>query len=233
MPGENCFVCNRKVAKTAKALRCSRCRDWYHVSCAELEEDDFLFLGKRGKAGFRWYCADCVVDADDAVSKAEAACQMDKKFENMESVMSDFMEKLGERIAELEQKCGAVNSQAERPDMEPVKFAEIVKKTLQEGRESGVVVNDRGQKKTVEHQNVLVIKPKSGADIADADMSDSANEIEEALEQIQVSSCNKIKSGGLVVRFPNEKAMIEASRAIGTRLGPGHAMQDISATKNN
>ena len=44
--------------------------------------------------------------------------------------------------------------------------------------------------------------------------------ISEALDDIQVSSCNKTKSGGLVVKFPNTKAMRDASQAISNRLGP-------------
>ena len=195
------------------------------MSCAELEEEDYLFLSRREKAGFRWYCTDCVVDADDAISKKKADSETEKRLQNIESLVSNSMQKLGERLDILEKKCVTTSLPSQKPDIEPVTFAEIVRKTLQEEKESGVVVNDHGRTKTIEHQNVLVIKPKSGNKMTDIEIKDSVSGIEKALEEVQVSDCKKIKSGGLVMKFPNKEAMSEASHEISTRLGPGHAMQ--------
>ena len=166
-----------------------------------------------------------MAEADDAVKSKKTASEIDARLESMEITMSDLTLRLGERLDTLEKLCGAAaNPPPQRPDIEPKKFAEIVKQTLKEVKDSNFTINERDQTKTIEHQNVLVIKPKPGTEMA-GDGTINGNEIEEAMEKIQVSSCRKTKSGGLVVKFPNREAMSEASLALETRLGPSHAVQ--------
>ena len=140
----NCLSCNKKVAKSAKALRCAHCKEWCHTSCGGLEEDDFIFMTNRGKSGFRWYCSNCVVDADDIDSKDKAVNELKQKFSEMESIVSKSMQMFGQRIDDLEQKCGAAG-----PQVQPVKFAEIVKKALKEDRESTAAVGNQGKTKVL------------------------------------------------------------------------------------
>ena len=220
---EDCLDCNRKVAKNAKALRCAQCREWCHVTCGGLEEGDYAFLTKRGKYGFRWYCDGCVVDADDAVSKGRAVDEIMKKFQNVESLVSDSMVKFGERLDDLEKKCGSTNS-TPQPEIQPVKFAEIVKSALKEDRVSNAAVVDPGQPKNIENQNFLIIKPKENGTAAD-DATGSVSGIEEVLGEIQVTSCRKTRSGGFLMKFPSEEEMKQASQAIDEHLGPDHVMK--------
>ena len=216
MPGESsCPLCIRKVAKSAKALRCSWCREWCHIGCAELEEADYLFMSRREKLGFRWYCPGCKTDADDAANKKRADKDLDERFQTMESLMVQHMKKLDERLDQLEGKFAAEGHQPQMVNVESPKFTDVVKRALQDEKQQGVIVNDRGSVKTVENQNVLILKSKSGTEI-----TDPIKEITEALDDIQVSSCNKTKSGGLVVKFPSTKAMKDASQALNNRLGP-------------
>ena len=106
-----------------------------------------------------------------------------------------------------------------------MKFAEIVKKALKEERDSKTAVGSHGGLKTAENQNILIVKPKNGTEIAGAAAASSVSEIEEALGEIQVTSSRKIKSGGLLMKFPNEEVMNKASRAIDDHLGPDHVMK--------
>ena len=47
-----CFECNQKVAKNAKALKCAYCKEWFHVTCTVLEEEeDYHFMRRRENLG--------------------------------------------------------------------------------------------------------------------------------------------------------------------------------------
>ena len=127
----DCLSCNKKVAKNAKALRCAHCKEWCHTSCDGLEDEDFIFMTNREKLGFKWYCRTCMVDVDDINSKGEAVNELKEKFSKMESIISKSMQMFGQRLENLEEKCGAASPEVQ-PAMQPVKFAEIVKKALKE-----------------------------------------------------------------------------------------------------
>ena len=227
MPGgSSCPGCSQRVAKSAKALRCSYCREWYHATCSELEEADYLFMSRRGKFGFRWYCPDCVVDADETVSRGANSREIEMKFQSMEASVLESMQKLGERLDHLEQKREAANLPSQVAEAQQQTFADIVKRALDEKKKPSVVVEDRGQSRTIEDQSVLVVKPKvNGPEVESSDIADSVPKIEEALGEIQVSSCRKTKLGNLVMKFPTEAAKSKASLAINNCLGPDHTIQ--------
>ena len=63
-----CQGCNKKVAKTAKALACDLCRKWYHGPCGGIEDADYDFMKHRRGHGLCWFCGECVPDADIAHS---------------------------------------------------------------------------------------------------------------------------------------------------------------------
>ena len=220
----DCLSCSKKVTKNAKALRCAYCKEWCHTTCGGLEDEDYVFMTNREKMGFRWYCSSCVVDADDTDSKGKAVDELKERFKEMEAMVSNSMQKFGQRLGNLEGKSGATNPQAQ-PELQPVKFAEIVKKALKEDRESTASSGSHGKAKTLENQNLLIIKPKEGTETAGTNATSSISEIEEALGEVQVTSCRKIKSGGLLMKFPSKEVMSAASRAIDDHLGPDHTMR--------
>ena len=64
-----CKFCERTVAKSAHALRCSHCKVWVHVGCEELVEGDFVFMKNRSKHGFCWFCDACQGGLDARVAE--------------------------------------------------------------------------------------------------------------------------------------------------------------------
>ena len=60
----------------------------------------------------------------------------------MELLVSESMQKFGARLDDLERKSGDASPQAQ-PEMQPVKFAEIVKKALKEDRERTPAVGEQ------------------------------------------------------------------------------------------
>ena len=226
MPGEgNCKACNRKVAKNAKALKCHHCLVWYHVACVELGDDDYSFIIRLPSLGFRWYCSECIGDVDENIRNRnqKTASDIDNRFLNMETLLSESMRQLTERLDVIEGKCSNP-SPSGVPESQQSTFADTVKRSLQNKTEAQkVVIHDRGQKKTFEQQNVLVIKSKS-ANSGTCSLNATC-EVEKALKEIPVSSCRKTKSGNLVVKFPNEKSKNDASSAIGSHLGQNHEMK--------
>ena len=90
-----CFVCSSKVAKSSKSLKCSFCLEWFHVSCAQLEDQDYQFMSRRFKFGFRWFCDNCSRDVDYLLAEKAVADRLDKVIEGVTSVVSDSMAIMG------------------------------------------------------------------------------------------------------------------------------------------
>ena len=62
MGGKNvCTLCQKAVAKSAHALKCSWCELWNHVGCGDMTEEDYDFMKVRSKFGFCWLCDACRV----------------------------------------------------------------------------------------------------------------------------------------------------------------------------
>lgn len=219
---DDCLDCKRKVSKNAKALRCARCKVWCHATCGGLQDGDQLFMASREGSGFRWYCSVCAKIADDIDSRGSNTEEIMEKLKKVELLMSESMQKVGERLENLEKKCGTTIPEVQS-EMQPVKFAEIVKKAIKEDRESTAASKDQNKSMALKNQNLLLLKPKDASEIAGANAA--ITEIEGALEEIQVTSCRKTKSGGLLIKFPSEEVMNKASHAIDSHLGPDHAMK--------
>ena len=163
-----------------------------------------------------------MVDCDNKDSRGKAVEELKEKFMEMQSMVSTSMQMFGQRLDNVEEKCKTTSSQAQ-PVMQPVKFAEIVKKALKEDRESTAFRDSKTE--TLANQNMLIIKSKESTEATEANASNSIGEIEKALGEIQVTSCRKIKSGGLLMKFPSKEVMNKASHAIDGHLGPDHAMR--------
>ena len=50
--------CTRKVKRNVKALLCEICQRWWHMECAEVEDEDYDLISKRSN-GIHWYCSYC------------------------------------------------------------------------------------------------------------------------------------------------------------------------------
>ena len=219
-----CSECDRAVAKSAQALKCTYCAKWFHVACVELDKEDYLFMLRRQSLGFRWFCVGCMIEVDDLLREDRIASALEKKLtDNVLSVVSDAMSGFSEKLGSLESKIEGAGNIPLDSIAQSQTFTNIVKKTFEESKgeteAAGVRVRDHGKIKTIRHQQVLVIKPRNG-DIADgAAAADVAESIKGALHSIPVESCRETKAGGLVVKFPSEEAKGNASDAINSCLG--------------
>lgn len=75
------FGCTKaKITKASKALLCEICELWWHISCAEVTEDQYVVLND-GISGIHWFCWYCnvgsakVLKALGEVKKELAECQ--------------------------------------------------------------------------------------------------------------------------------------------------------------
>ena len=114
----DCGTCAKRVAKTAKALACGSCKQWYHMLCAQLIDDDYEFMRNRRGFGFRWFCRECVGDVDHALGSSRTANQVEEKLSGVVAAV----EGLSKRLGDLEAKAGSVG------DSSPETFANVIKK---------------------------------------------------------------------------------------------------------
>ena len=212
-----CKFCERAVAKSAHALRCSRCEVWVHVGCGELLEEDYLFLRDRSKYGFCWFCDACHVGSNvsGALTNIENNVA-DKVLSSVTKYLEAFKDNVSGRLASLEAKVGA--------PMTPPQFSDILKETLEEQgvdkhRREGVEVTAFGKTKTVLPQQVLVVKPKDGVGVDMASSRTVKSSVQAALRSIPVNSCRERRKGGLVIKFPSKECKEKASTAIEGCLG--------------
>ena len=55
-----CLICNKHVKKTDKAVQCSLCNLWVHITCQEMPDECFKILDNAAKyGGMHWSCRSC------------------------------------------------------------------------------------------------------------------------------------------------------------------------------
>ena len=210
-----CQGCNKKVAKTAKALACDLCRNWYQLPCGGIEDADYDFMRHRRGHGFRWFCRECVPDVDIAHWTRSAGQLGDK----LTTIVSGTLVGITDRLSAVEDRLEGVGDLSQEIKEETKSFAEVVKRTVK-GAEKDVElvtrVTDHGETKAIRRDEVLVIRPvrPEGAEAPSPPVPISS--IENILKSVPVSSCRKSKTGGIVVKFPNREAKAEASTLMGT-----------------
>ena len=206
----DCGICDKRVAKTHKALACDLCHLWHHTTCVGLDDSDYEYMKRRRVHGFRWFCGGCVAKADDALRGPV----MDNKLEDkLKSIVSDALDGVNSRLGELEAKLGSTVHSTPAVKVAPESFAAIVKETVNEVRRAedpSMKVNDHGKTRVIKNEEVLVIKPKKQEGAATSS-SVPMNYIQNVLKAIPVKSCREIRSGGVVVKFPNGDAKTQAS----------------------
>jgi len=64
-PTYPCLKCEKQVAKNAKAVRCSLCNLYLHISCTtEISDDVYNFMKSQETSGFKWFCHSCRIVND-------------------------------------------------------------------------------------------------------------------------------------------------------------------------
>ena len=64
-PTYPCLKCEKQVAKNAKALRCSLCNLYVHISCtAEISDEVYNFMKTQESCGLKWFCHSCRIVND-------------------------------------------------------------------------------------------------------------------------------------------------------------------------
>ena len=139
----------------------------------------------------------------------------------IEGVVSVSMATLGERLSDLEVKLGSDGDTAQDLGQKKTSFAGILREALEEAKceKRSTVINDHGKSKTIEDQNVLVVKPTGSSADANTSVAQSIDGVKESLEDIPVKSCKPTKSGGLVIKFPSKEIMNSAANAMNASLG--------------
>ena len=219
---DSCSVCSNRVAKSAKALQCMLCREWFHCTCAGLEEDDYVFMSKRFRYGFRWSCDECGSEVDSLMAEGRMTGRVDRLMQDVTSMISEKMGDVTGRLGDLERKFGLGEDSSDGVVREESSFAGIVKKAVKEVTEkkTSVTVKDHGSSKIVVDQNVMLVNPAQNVSDSD-EVSKSLNQVKQSLQNsgIPVTSCQSRKAGGLVVKFPSKEALEKATSTVASSLG--------------
>ena len=203
----DCGACGKKVTKSAKALACDFCRLWYHMSCAGLTGSDYDFMKSRKGLGFRWFCGKCISSADSAVRSDHTANQVDEKLSNIVAAV----EGINQRLGDLEARTGSTG------DSGPVSFADVVRRTISEVRESkepDMRVRDHGRTRVIKNEEFLVLKPRCPEGASAMPSSVSVGGLTNVLKSIPVKSCRATSRGSVVVKFPHGEAKAEAKALV-------------------
>ena len=187
----DCGICDKRVAKTHKALACDLCHLWHHTTCVGLDDSDYEYMKRRRVHGFRWFCGGCVAKADDALRGPV----MDSKLEDkLKSIVSDALDGVNTRLGELEAKLGSTVQSTPAVKVAPESFAAIVKETVNEvkrAEDPGMILVDHKKTRVIKNKEVLVIKSKKQEEAA-APSSVPMNCIQNVLKSIPVKICCQI-----------------------------------------
>ena len=210
-----CRGCNKKVAKTAKALACDLCHKWYHGPCGEIEDADYDFMKDWRRHGLCWFFRECVPDAD-ITHWTRSAGQLEDK---LTTIVSGALVGITDRLSAVEARLAEVGDLSQEIKKETKTFAEVVTWTVK-GAERDVElvtrVTDHGETKVIQRDEVLVIRPARPEVVEAPPPPVPISSIENVLKSVPVSSCRKSKTGGIVVKFPNGEVKAEANTLMGT-----------------
>ena len=212
----DCGTCAKRVGKSAKALACGFCKQWYHMPCAGLTDDDYEFMKSRRGLGFRWFCGKCVSDADGAMGSSRTADRLEDTLSNIVAAVDGINKRLGD----LEARSVPVGGSS------PETFADVIKKTIKEVQKSedpDMKVTDHGHTKIVRNEEVLVLKPRCPDDNQATPSSVSFDGLRNILKSVPVKSCRETGRGNVVVKFPHAGAREEAKALVESSTG----FQDI------
>ena len=223
MAKDKCIACKKSVNKNSHALQCSRCSGWNHVGCDGITEEDFVFLRDRLRFGFRWYCQHC----SSHQMKEEASAEFSESIiEHVTSVMETMRTEIFDKMNSFEARMSSINCGNPALGTAPETFANIVKETLEQSKRSGeqprgegITVNAFGQTKTVQDQQVIIVKPRSGGSADPAKLDRATNDIRGVLKTVPVNNIRKTNTGSLVVKFPSAEAKSEASNLMSACFG--------------
>ena len=203
----DCGTCAKRVAKTAKALACGFCKQWYHMFCAQLADGDYEFMRNRMGLGFRWFCRECIGDIDSAMGSSRTVNQVKDQLSGVVAAI----EGLTSRLGELEAKAGSVG------DSSPETFASVIKQTLREVQKPEDLdrrVTDHGQTRVIRNEEVLVLKPRRSEESQASPLPVSLNNLKNTLKSVPVKSCHERRSGNVVMKFPDAGAREEAKALV-------------------
>ena len=196
-------TCKKKVSKSAKALACDFCRLWYHMTCAGLTDADYDFMKSRRGLGFRWYCVDCMGDADNIAGSVRTTNQVDEKLSDIVAAVDG----INQRLVDLEAKATLTGD----PNHES--FADVVKRAISEVKKDenpNTKVTDHGQTRVIRSEEVLVLKPREQEEASAASTPVSVDGLGKILKSVPVKSCRETSHGTIVVKFPHGSAKEEA-----------------------
>ena len=207
----DCGSCNKRVAKSAKALACDFCHSWHHIACGGFVETDYDIIKRFRGLGFRWFCDGCIVETDTTL---RCSSQLEDK---LKTVVSGALDGVTKRLESLEERLGVGDGSTLSLHPESRSFADIVRQTVREVRmdgESGTKVNDHGKTRVIKKGEVLVVKPKAAEGASAMPPPMPVENLQAILKNVPVNSCRESRSGGMVVKFPCEDARREASALI-------------------
>ena len=215
MAKDNCIACKKSVSKNSHALQCSHCSGWNHVGCDGITEEDFVFLRDRVRFGFRWYCQHC----SSQQMKEDAGAEFsDNIIKRVTSAVETMRTEILNRMHNLEARMSSIDSGNPTLATAPETFANIVKETLEQSKQSGeqprdegITINAFGQTRTVQEQQVIIVKPRPGGSAGPAELARATNDIRGALKTVPVNNIRKTNMGSLVVKFPSTEAKSVAS----------------------
>ena len=115
----DCKLCCEEVKDSDKALLCSRCKKWVHVSCLKMSHNDYKCLKRQPTV--MWFCEeDCLENAESIFNQLP------------NSSLADLNEKIDKLVS------GFANLQLEKKNEEQIldkKIEEKVKMVLREEKE--------------------------------------------------------------------------------------------------
>ena len=224
---KDCIGCKKTVAKSARALKCARCRLWSHTSCSGLLDTDYDFMSSRYPAGFRWFCGGCQVDIDELLISQNAMLDSGEALvTRVTGLVADAMTGFSERLVKLEKHIGTIKNINEH-NVPSESFANVVKKAIEESNiapaKKEQVICDHGRAQTANPQSVLIVKPKDPSTAA-TNFESALDDIEVALEEVPMNSYRKTKEGEVVLKFPSDAVRENARTAITSRFGDNSAV---------
>ena len=179
---DNCGKCSKPCKRTQKAMDCDICQPWFHITCSDVEEDEYtLYVRKQqAKKGFKWFCSECRVIADEIlVSPNETATSIPKLQNEVNNLTSkineilDHIKALNIKQQKLEESSTSISNATESllQNQSKQTYADMVSKDSNSGEmftaSANKVVNTQlqlSQDRQDRENNIMMFNIKEGED---------------------------------------------------------------------
>lgn len=189
-----CVICHEKVRPRQKAMECSMCKQWSHINCANMKEDDYKKYQSITK--FYWFCVNDESTVAEFIAEKKLTSKLEKKLDEMNEKISQLCEENHQKMT----------------------FAEAAKlSSIQSNNTKFSIIRPK-----VDKSNGVIVKPKKNSGNDENVVDVVKRKLDLVKIGVGVSSLKPINNGGCFLGTLSKEDTSKVERELISQLGENY-----------